>query len=205
MAHPYYPVRQDIGGYIANASSTLNLLSIFVAGLAMSAFILTIRLYPRTSFGDLWTIVWFALCEKYHFIPGGCVHLFFEGYFAYNFRRMPAMTDVFGQLWKEYSLSDSRYQTQSAFVLCMESVTAFIWGPLSFAMVFRIIRDHPLRHAVQLIFSLGQLYGVILYYATSLFDHYVLDIANSRPESQRFWGYFILCNGFWVIVPSSKL
>ncbi|KAJ5547530.1 hypothetical protein N7513_004764 [Penicillium frequentans] len=174
MAHPYYPVRQEIKGYLANASSTLTLLSIFAAGclsVAMSAYILMMRLYPRTSFG-------------------GCVHLFFEGYFAYNFRRMPAITDVFGQLWKEYSLSDSRYQTQSAFVLCMES------GPLSFIIVFLIIRDHPLRHAVQLIVSLGQLYGVILYYATSLFDHYVLNITNTRPESLRFWGYFILCNAF---------
>lgn len=56
--------------------------------------------------------------------PGGCIHLFFEGYFAYNFRRMGGMQDLFGQLWKEYSLSDSRYLTQDAFVLCMESITA---------------------------------------------------------------------------------
>lgn len=55
---------------------------------------------------------------------GGCIHLFFEGYFAYNFRRMGGMQDLFGQLWKEYSLSDSRYLTQDAFVLCMETITA---------------------------------------------------------------------------------
>jgi cholestenol delta-isomerase len=55
---------------------------------------------------------------------GGCIHLFFEGYFAYNFRNMGRMQDLFGQLWKEYSLSDSRYLTQDAFVLCMETITA---------------------------------------------------------------------------------
>jgi cholestenol delta-isomerase len=55
---------------------------------------------------------------------GGFIHLFFEGYFAYNFRRMGGMQDIFGQLWKEYSLSDSRYLTQDAFVLCMETITA---------------------------------------------------------------------------------
>lgn len=55
---------------------------------------------------------------------GGCIHLFFEGYFAYNFRNMGGMQDLFGQLWKEYSLSDSRYLTQDAFVLCMETITA---------------------------------------------------------------------------------
>ena len=32
--------------------------------------------------------------------------------------------DLFGQLWKEYALSDSRYLTSDAFVLCMETVTA---------------------------------------------------------------------------------
>ena len=34
------------------------------------------------------------------------------------------MQDFFGQLWKEYSLSDSRYLTSDPFVLCMETVTA---------------------------------------------------------------------------------
>ena len=34
------------------------------------------------------------------------------------------MQDLFGQMWKEYSLSDSRYLTSDPFVLCMESITA---------------------------------------------------------------------------------
>lgn len=37
---------------------------------------------------------------------------------------MPAKTDFFGQLWKEYAFSDSRYLTSDPFVLCMETVTA---------------------------------------------------------------------------------
>jgi cholestenol delta-isomerase len=57
-------------------------------------------------------------------MAGGFIHFFFEGYFAYNFRTMGGMQDIFGQLWKEYSLSDSRYLTQDAFVLCMETITA---------------------------------------------------------------------------------
>lgn len=40
--------------------------------------------------------------------------------------------DLFGQLWKEYSKSDSRYLTaDSAFVLTMESITAVRLSPLS--------------------------------------------------------------------------
>jgi len=33
------------------------------------------------------------------------------------------MQDFFGQLWKEYALSDSRYLTSDPLVLCMESLT----------------------------------------------------------------------------------
>lgn len=54
----------------------------------------------------------------------GAIHLFFEGYFSLNHTRMGPAQDLFGQLWKEYALSDSRYLTSDAFVLCMETVTA---------------------------------------------------------------------------------
>lgn len=37
---------------------------------------------------------------------------------------MGGLQTVFGQLWKEYALSDSRYLTQDPFVLCMETITA---------------------------------------------------------------------------------
>lgn len=46
------------------------------------------------------------------------------GYYAYNFRNIGGLQTLFGQLWKEYALSDSRYLTQDPFVLCMETITA---------------------------------------------------------------------------------
>ena len=54
----------------------------------------------------------------------GTIHFFFEGYFAFNHTRMAPATDIFGQMWKEYANSDSRYLTSDPFVLCMETVTA---------------------------------------------------------------------------------
>jgi len=83
----------------------------------------------------------------HHSSLAGVIHLFFEGttststnssskstrqktnnistgYFAINHRSMGSLQDVFGQLWKEYALSDSRYLTQDPFVLCMETITA---------------------------------------------------------------------------------
>lgn len=36
---------------------------------------------------------------------------------------MASAQDLFGQLWKEYALSDSRYMTSDTVVLCMETMT----------------------------------------------------------------------------------
>jgi hypothetical protein len=117
--HPYYPVGAPIAGLVLNKWTTFELVSMFAGGCAVIFSItygLVKKIRPTLSNGDLATIMWFVLC--------GCIHSFFEGYFAYNFRTMGSMQDLFGQLWKEYSLSDSRYLTQDAFVLCMETVTA---------------------------------------------------------------------------------
>lgn len=63
---------------------------------------------------------------------------------------------------------------------------------------------HPLRHPLQAMVSLGQIYGLILYYGTATFDHYVFGVSYSRPEAYYFWGYYFLCNFFWIIVPGSE-
>lgn len=117
--HPYYPLEAEIIGYLAPSFNTFELCGIFASGCAVIfalTYVFTTKIRPNVSFGDLTTVMWFVLC--------GCIHLFFEGYFAWNFQRMGSMQDVFGQLWKEYSLSDSRYLTKDAFVLCMETITA---------------------------------------------------------------------------------
>ncbi|KAF2621448.1 3-beta-hydroxysteroid-Delta(8),Delta(7)-isomerase [Macroventuria anomochaeta] len=194
--HPYYPLGVEIVGYMANEWNTFELVSMFAAGCAVIfsiTYAVLMKSRPNASNSDVLIMMWFVLC--------GCIHLFFEGYFAYNFRRMGGMQDLFGQLWKEYALSDSRYLTQDAFVLCMETVTAAFWGPLSFVTAYLIAVDHPLRYSLQLIVSLGQFYGDVLYYATSLFDHYILDVAYTRPEAAYYWGYFVLMNFFWIAVP----
>jgi cholestenol delta-isomerase len=118
---------------------------------------------------------------------------------------MASESDLFGQLWKEYSLSDSRYLTQDSFVVCMEAITAAFWGPMSFACAYFIVTDHPLRHPFQLTISLGQLYGDILYYATAFFSDHVYGTVYYRPESYYFWWYFVLCNAFWIVIPGKLI
>ncbi|KAM0265599.1 hypothetical protein ACHAQJ_000031 [Trichoderma viride] len=194
--HPFSPFAIELPTYVANTLSAPVLVSIFGAG-CVAIWLVTYGLIQRTrpsmGSGEVAIALWFALC--------GCIHLFFEGYFSYNAFDMASRTDIFGQLWKEYALSDSRYMSQDAFTVCMETVTAVLWGPMSFFCVYFIIVDHPLRHPFQLIISLGQLYGDILYYAICTFQEVVFDIVYCRPERFYFWAYYFLCNFFWIVIP----
>lgn len=46
--------------------------------------------------------------------------------------------------------------------------------------------------------------GDVVYLATALFDHYVLDVSYSRPENYYFWFYFFLMNFIWIVIPGGK-
>lgn len=111
------------------------------------------------------------------------------------------MSTTLAQAWKEYSLSDSRYLTSDIFVVCMETVTAVFWGPLSFVCAWCIINDRPLRHPLQSIISLGQIYGDILYLGTSTMEFVRLGVEYSRPEAYYYWGYYVFLNVIWIIYP----
>lgn len=56
-------------------------------------------------------------------LTAGILHCFFEGYFVINHNHMGPSQDLFGQLWKEYAKSDSRYLIVDPFVLSIEAVT----------------------------------------------------------------------------------
>ncbi|EXJ92690.1 hypothetical protein A1O3_01242 [Capronia epimyces CBS 606.96] len=198
--HPYFPIETEIVNFIANDMDLFQLLATFGACCVVvlsAGWLIASRVSPRLKTGDKLAVLWFCLT--------GAIHLFFEGYFAYNHTRMGSAQDLFGQLWKEYALSDSRYLTSDPFVLCMETITALLWGPLSFLMVYLIITAHPLRYPLQAVISLGQLYGDVLYYATCLFDHYFKSQTYCRPEAYYFWFYFFFMNFIWIVIPGALL
>lgn len=58
------------------------------------------------------------------------------GYFTYNNANLGGLQTFFGQLWKEYALSDSRYLTQNTFVFCVEAMTA-----VSFALTLFLVHS----------------------------------------------------------------
>ncbi|PHH63641.1 hypothetical protein CDD81_5622 [Ophiocordyceps australis] len=196
--HPYYPLGVSIPDYTPKTLNTRTILAIFVtacSGVLVPAFILIRRARPSLSTSEVATAMWFLLC--------GFIHVVLEGNFALH--SVADSSTILSQLWKEYALSDSRYLTRDAFTVCMETITAFAWGPLSFLLVRLILDAHPARHTVQTVISLGQLYGVVLYYATFVHDIAVRGIHYSRPEKRYLYGYMVLTNSFWVVIPAFLL
>ena len=136
LAHPFHPKDAEIVDYLANSYTMTELLTYFGGGVAAVlglTWILVSLFSPKLGRWDKWAVLWFGLCELFIYCQstlaltcnsGAIIHTFFEGYYSFNHLRMGPAQDLFGQLWKEYSLSDSRYLTNDPFVLCMETVTA---------------------------------------------------------------------------------
>ncbi|TQS33992.1 hypothetical protein Golomagni_05644 [Golovinomyces magnicellulatus] len=195
-SHPYYPIGVAIPQYVSNTMDAFTLVTYFgigVVSIFVATYVLAIRTRPTIGTGDLLCAMWWAMC--------GFIHLFFEGYFSFTHTDIASRSDLFGQLWKEYSLSDSRYMTQDPFLIIMESITAFLWGPISFFIVYATVTDHSWRYPVQLFVSMGQLYGDLLYYGLFWYSEFVLGVDFSRPEKYYYWAYMVLCNAFWIVIP----
>ncbi|KAL4880205.1 Emopamil-binding protein [Aspergillus karnatakaensis] len=199
-SHPYYPLGALINDYAPNSASVQGLLttaSLSATTLLATTLVLSIWVRPNLKTADQIAILWFVL--------SGTLHCFFEGYFIFNHDSMAPAQDFFGQLWKEYALSDSRYLTSDTLVLCMETITVLVWGPLCFGVAYAIISSHSLRHPLQIIVCMAHLYGDALYYATSLYDDYVHKRPYCRPEPFYFWVYYFLMNFIWIVIPGLYL
>ncbi|KAI1105942.1 EBP-domain-containing protein [Jackrogersella minutella] len=195
-SHPYYPLGVDIPDYAPNESPVPVLLAALggMLGFALlGASALALKINPGLTKSNLALVCWFVM--------NGCLHCFFEGYFVLNHDTIASSQNLFAQLWKEYALSDSRYLTSDFFMLSVESITAFIWGPLCFANAISIIGGGPIRHALRIIVCMAHLYGVALYYSTSLCELYFTGNSHSRPETLYFWVYYVGFNLPWAIIP----
>lgn len=191
-SHPYYPRDLKLPGY---QPATLGFVEI-LSGFALSAAILIAtvwiasgRLQNVTATDRRW-MCWFAFTGATHFIVEGTVVI--DGKFYQdrtgNFLR---------EIWKEYAKADSRYASRESFTICMEFATAFIEGPCCFMILYGIAKRRSWRHVLQLMVSLGQLYGDILYFMTFFYEGMI----HSRPEALYFWIYFVFVNAIWILVP----
>ena len=55
-------------------------------------------------------------------------------------------------------------------MIAMEAVTAFVEGPACFAVVYGILTRQPWQYTLQILVSLGQLYGDVLYFGTTVLE-----------------------------------
>lgn len=193
--HPYWPRDLLILNYVANDRSMSEILVFLfsVSGVILLAtWIISGQKRAHDSLSTLrrLAVCWFAVC--------GFIHGIIEGWFSLYYAVIPGDQSFLSQLWKEYSKGDSRYVIADNFTVCMETVTAWLWGPFSFWVVFAFLTNKPYRFVLQLIISLGQLYGAVLYFFTEHRDGYA---HSELGHPIYFWFYFVFMNALWIIIP----
>ncbi|KAF9934170.1 hypothetical protein FBU30_003194 [Linnemannia zychae] len=192
--HPYYPKNLVLDHYVPNNFTVLHTLTVVTVGFFLILGLAVFIGYPRRAstlgpLGEKLTFFWFLLCAS--------LHLGFEGYFNYYHAELAGHNTPVAQVWKEYSLSDSRYLSSDPFVRVIEAITMLVWGPLSLYGAWSLYYNLPSRHIAQLILSVGHLYGTTLYYGTSIFEGY----PHGDPDPYYYYIYFLFFNSFWFIAP----
>ncbi|XP_075041668.1 3-beta-hydroxysteroid-Delta(8),Delta(7)-isomerase [Mixophyes fleayi] len=191
--HPYWPRDLHIEGYRPNDRPMWEILTFLfsVSGvLLVLIWILSGKVSGMSPARRL-AVCWFMICAFIHGV--------IEGWFSWYYSVIPKDQAFLSQLWKEYGKGDSRYVIGDNFTVCMESITAWAWGPLSLWTVIAFFRKHPYRFVLQLIVSLGQLYGDVLYFYTEYregFSH------SEMWHPIYFWFYFVFMNALWIVIPS---
>ncbi|GBG92323.1 hypothetical protein CBR_g55168 [Chara braunii] len=127
-SHPYSPLSLQLPGYAPQILTARHILGPFfvaVAIIIVISWLLSGWPQPKLSLGERLVICWWATT--------GSIHMAVEGAFAaWPSFYQNTSPNIFSELWKEYSKADSRYAARDSCVVSIESVTAFVEGPLCF-------------------------------------------------------------------------
>ncbi|KAJ2082467.1 hypothetical protein H4R24_001566 [Coemansia sp. RSA 988] len=193
VLHPYYPRDAHLPHYVPStfsASESLITLGSAVGVTIIISYILISRARTQLTCKDKSTLIWMLACAG--------IHIVLEGYFSYNHKNLAGMQTVMADLWREYSHSDSRYLTSDPFTVIMEGITALVDGSFALATVYGVLTDSPVRYPAQLITSVMQLYGNVIY----LGINYMEGFRYTNPHPFYFYGYFVFLNAIWIFLPS---
>lgn len=194
--HPYYPLGIELPGYVPMTVDFDYILAVFCVGVACVSGLTWVLSGKHKHLTTTERLIasWLATTGVIHFVIEGwvVVKADFHQDTSHNY---------LSQTWKEYSKADSRYATRDSFIISMEAITAFGWGPLCGVIVYGIFNSKPWRYTLMVIVSLGQIYGDVLYYGTCYLEGFV----HSRPEWMYFWLYFVIVNSFWIFIPSAVI
>ncbi|RKP34723.1 Emopamil-binding protein [Dimargaris cristalligena] len=192
-SHPFYPVTLALPHYVPPQWAVSHLLPIFFAAVVIVlgvAGILVGRVQPRLSATDRTIFLWLCL--------SAVVHLVLEGYYVVYHVQLAGVSSVLADLWKEYALADSRYLSADSAVLAVELITVVMEGPGLLFAAYALATRSPLRHPLQLIISVGQLYGSLVYMFSMWYDTW----RYMTPLPYYYYFYFWGMNLAWVVVPS---
>ncbi|OQV21259.1 putative 3-beta-hydroxysteroid-Delta(8),Delta(7)-isomerase [Hypsibius exemplaris] len=193
VPHPYLPAHLHLPNFLENSLTVEILLGAFgvtVAVVVVLAWNLAKRFRPDFSSLSRAKICWFAV--------SGIIHLVIEGYFAGYHKTLHASDSFLAQVWKEYAKGDSRYISSDTFTVVMETFTCVVDGPLCLWTAWAYLKNKPYVHVLQLLVSTAQFYGDFLYMAIEWVEGFV---HGPQYHPLYFWGYFILMNSFWLIIP----
>ncbi|KAJ2752701.1 hypothetical protein H4S06_003879 [Coemansia sp. BCRC 34490] len=191
--HPYYPRNSAIPHYVESKLSmgeAFATLGSAVGVVMVVTALLISRARVPLSGKDKLIVVWMLVCAA--------IHIVLEGYFSFNHHSLAGKETIMGDLWREYAHADSRYLTSDPFTVIMEGITAVFDGSFAVIAAYGILADSPVRHPAQLITSLAQLYGNVLYMLTN----YMEGFRYTNPNPVYFFGYFVLLNAPWIIIPT---
>ncbi|KAJ1942612.1 hypothetical protein GGF37_003039 [Kickxella alabastrina] len=193
VLHPYFPRDAALPHYVAskfNMSESLTTLSAGVGLLAVISVILLARARTSLTGKDKLIVIWMIVCAG--------IHIILEGYFSFNHATLAGKQSVLADLWREYAHSDSRYLTSDPFTVIMEGITAVFDGSFAIVTAYGILADSPIRYPAQLITSLAQVYGDVLYMATNYMENY----KHTNPHPYYFYFYFVTLNALWIVIPT---
>lgn len=163
--HPYEPHDLVLEGYQPIELSQMTILGVFfvVWTVILVFMVATLRAVKKMKWSDVLVCCWLMI--------SGLTHMIVEGPVVWNenfFRdRSP---DFFSELWKEYGKADSRYLTRDACTIGIEAITAFVEGPICVLLVVAFIKRRPWRQALTIVVVVGELYGTVLYFLTSIYE-----------------------------------
>lgn len=190
--HPYVPKDLDLPGFVPGFLSQSTILAVYgLSSLLVVSLVwfLSGRL-PKLQKIDRLLMCWWLFT--------GLTHMVLEGYFAFSPEFYKEKTAHYlAEVWKEYSKGDSRYAARESGVVAVEGITAVLEGPASLLAVYAIATKKSYSYILQVVISLGQLYGTAVYFVTSY-----LEGDNFAASMYYYYAYYVVANSFWVIIPT---
>uniref|UniRef100_A0A7N0V811 EXPERA domain-containing protein n=1 Tax=Kalanchoe fedtschenkoi TaxID=63787 RepID=A0A7N0V811_KALFE len=189
--HPYIPADLHLPDYVPNLLPWTTILGIYgTASVIVVALVWLISGRSKVVKTDRVLMCWWAFT--------GLTHTILEGYYAFSPEFYKDKTGFFlAEVWKEYSKGDSRYAGRDTAIVTVEGITAVLEGPFCLLAVYAIATKKSYSYILQFAISLGQLYGTFVYFIAA-----VLDGDNFAASTLHYYGYYVLLNSFWLLIPT---